>query len=265
MNKVRGRSAARVVSPRKFLGSGRPPWVRQLVVAAGDSITRGQVSFDWVGKLQDDYQNAGVQFVNAGVNGNLASNLLARLDEVISCDPDVVTILIGTNDVQSTFSVKMEALFRSQQGIVAAPTREEYAQTVDDIVLRLQRESRARVVLLEIPPIGEIESEAINVTVRSYNEELRKIAQAREIQILPVYELIAGLWPQLHDPPKYSAKTSVIVKASLSHSILKRSWDDISMRNGLIALTDHIHLNSRAGRAVADCVGTGIDPGRAGG
>jgi hypothetical protein len=45
-----------------------------------------------------------------------------------------------------------------------------------------------------------------------------------------------------------------MVRAILSHHILRRSWDDISGRNGLAVLTDHIHLNDRAAAVVADLI-----------
>ena len=50
-------------------------------------ITKDGVKF----KLHD------FSIVNAGINGDLAWNLLERLDDVIDCNPNHITILIGTN------------------------------------------------------------------------------------------------------------------------------------------------------------------------
>ena len=44
------------------------------------------------------------KFINAGINSHLAYNLFIRLDKVIKCSPAKITILIGTNDVNSSLS-----------------------------------------------------------------------------------------------------------------------------------------------------------------
>jgi hypothetical protein len=60
--------------------------------------------------------------------------------------------------------------------------------------------------------------------------------------------------PVGHQPPPYTGDRTPIVRAVLSHAVLRRSWDDISRRNGLTVLTDHLHLNDRAAAVVADLV-----------
>ena len=84
--------------PKRFLKRGRRPGTRTLVVCAGDSITHALMSADYLRMLEQALGDQGYEFVNAGWNGDLAYNLGARLDDIIDCNPDVVTILIGTND-----------------------------------------------------------------------------------------------------------------------------------------------------------------------
>ena len=72
-----------------------------LVVCLGDSNTQGQFSANYVKRLQDRWP--GTRFINAGVNGQLAYNITQRLDEVVAQQPDVVTLLVGTNDVNAQF------------------------------------------------------------------------------------------------------------------------------------------------------------------
>ena len=59
-----------------FLRAGRRPQAKRLVVCAGDSITRGQSSANWVDILQRRFAAAGYQFVNAGIDGDPAWNVL---------------------------------------------------------------------------------------------------------------------------------------------------------------------------------------------
>ncbi|MFV8052550.1 SGNH/GDSL hydrolase family protein [Mycobacterium sp. 48b] len=74
---------------------------RMRIVCAGDSITRGKLSADYIAMLRQRPVGERAEFVRAGVNGDLAHNLLQRLDTVIAADPDVVTVLIGTNDARA--------------------------------------------------------------------------------------------------------------------------------------------------------------------
>lgn len=45
-----------------------------------------------------------------------------------------------------------------------------------------------------------------------------------------------------------------MIRASLSHNVLHRSWDRISASNGLIVQVDQVHLNDRAAALTADLV-----------
>jgi hypothetical protein len=64
-----------------------------------------------------------------------------------------------------------------------------------------------------------------------------------------------------HRPPPYTGDRLPIVRAMLSHSVLRRSWDEISRRNGLVVLTDQIHLNERAAAIVAGLVAEALSRG----
>jgi len=75
-----------------------------------------------------------MSFVNAGINGQLAYNLLRRLDDIVACRPDVVTILIGTNDVNATFSQAWEDTYRKEQKLPEKPTLAWYRLNVERII-----------------------------------------------------------------------------------------------------------------------------------
>jgi lysophospholipase L1-like esterase len=93
---VRARRSACVTvrRPRAVVADGRRPGTSTLVACVGDSLTAGQLSADWVGMLAERLGPQGYEFVDAGVNSQLAWNVPQRLDEVIACDPEVVTLLV---------------------------------------------------------------------------------------------------------------------------------------------------------------------------
>lgn len=69
------------------------------VVALGDSLTYGySVNRDlaYPAVLAD---MTGWRVLNAGVNGNTSANVLARIDTIITQNPDLVLLSVGGNDV----------------------------------------------------------------------------------------------------------------------------------------------------------------------
>ena len=230
------------------------PAAPRLVVCAGDSITRANVSGDWIGLLRSGFDSQQVRFVNAGANGNLAWNLLQRLDRIVQCQPDIVTVLIGTNDVAATYSLANERMYRRHQGIRQAPTLEWYLECFDSILNRLRTETSARVAVLDIPMLGEDLDSEVNARVNVYNESLRKLAAAHGVTTLPLNDALVASLPDHHKPKPYAGTVSAPFVAAMRHRILRQSWDEISTRNGLFALTDNIHLNDRAAAILADLV-----------
>jgi lysophospholipase L1-like esterase len=104
-----------------FMRTGRRPQTTQLVVCAGDSLTRGRSSANWVEILQPRFAPGGYELVNAGIDGDLAWNVLARIGDVVHCEPDIVTLLVGTNDVIATYSAFLEKMYRRLQCLPHAP------------------------------------------------------------------------------------------------------------------------------------------------
>ncbi len=74
------------------------------VVCFGASLTSGTVSFNYLELLGARPTLADFEFINHGVNGDLAWNGLQRLKDIVVEDPDFVIIMIGTNDVNATMS-----------------------------------------------------------------------------------------------------------------------------------------------------------------
>jgi acyl-CoA thioesterase I len=240
--------------PRAVATSGRRLGTSTLVVCVGDSLTAGQLSGDWVGLLATRLGPEGYEFVNAGVNSQLAWNVLQRLDEVIACDPDVVTLLIGSNDVLATLSPAHEARHRRFQRLPERPTVEWYLDNVDRILDRLAAETHARPVVLELPPVGEDLDSEVNRRVERYNTALRERCERRGIPCLPLHRRLADLLPTGHQAPPGAGATGPMVTAAARRLLLRQDWDTISAAQGLRLLTDHVHLNTTAAGVVADLV-----------
>jgi lysophospholipase L1-like esterase len=237
-----------------FLRTGRRPQAKRLVVCAGDSLTRGQSSANWVDILQRRYAIDGYQFVNAGIDGDPAWNVLQRIGDVVRCQPDAVTLQVGGNDVAAASGTWQEKMYWRTQHLPQAPTLGWYAECVDEILTRVRSQTSARIAVLDIPMIGEDLTSDMNRRVDSYNQTLRRVAAAHAAHYLPLHDRLASLLPSPHHPPPYRGRFGPMIRASLSHNILHRSWDRISASNGLVVLVDQVHLNNRAAMLTADLV-----------
>jgi lysophospholipase L1-like esterase len=220
------------------------------VVCLGDSNTQGQFSANYVKRLR----SPATTFVNAGVNGQLAYNVAQRLDEVVAREPDVVTLLVGTNDVNAQFDAKWTARYRKQQRLPVEPTRQWYGEQIDVILTRLG-ETGAKLAVLDLPPLGEDLSSRMNQLVDDYNATLREVAARHDVPVLALHERLVALLPADADPPPYRGDIGLVFRAFLRHAVLRQSWDSVSRHNGLSLLTDNLHLNDRSASVVAELIG----------
>jgi acyl-CoA thioesterase I len=192
--------------------------------------------------------------VNAGINGNLAWNVLQRLDDVVACRPDAVTLLVGTNDVLGTLGEPWEPMYRRQQHIPVTPTLAWYVENVRAIIDRLQAETGARLAILDLPPVGEDLDSEINGRVVEYNAALRQVAADSGVPVLPLHDRLVALLPADGAPPPFGGSRGLMGSAIFRRLVLRRTWDEVSEAHGLALLTDHVHLSDRAAAVAAELV-----------
>ncbi|MFI7425126.1 SGNH/GDSL hydrolase family protein [Nonomuraea sp. NPDC049684] len=224
------------------------------VICLGDSITRGQVSVDYVAMLRD--RLPGETVINAGVNYEPSSELLKRLDDVVRQDPDVVTVLIGTNDANATLSEKRARALRRRWKLTQTPTAAAYAANLTAIAARLQNETMARVALLSPPVIGEdLDSLPVRRS-QEFAEIVRTVAAEQGVTYLPLNERMTADLAGASPRTRYRPESRQAQTAAMQHFLLGRSLDAISSSRGLRLTTDTVHLNSRGAAMIADLVET---------
>ncbi|KAA2267111.1 SGNH/GDSL hydrolase family protein [Solihabitans fulvus] len=226
------------------------------VVCLGCSITRGQVSADYVAMLEHRTEGGPFVFTNAGVNGDLAYNALQRLDSVIESRPDVVTVLIGTNDANASLTEKNTRMMTRMKKLPTRPTIDWYRQNLAAIADRLTGETGARVALLSLPTLGEeLDSESVRRSAQ-YSAVVREVAEARSLAYLPLNERqTAYLTAGGHTPGiPFRDGRALSARAATQHFVLRRSFDSIARRRGLQLTTDLVHQNTRGATMIADLV-----------
>jgi lysophospholipase L1-like esterase len=243
----------RHITPRAYLRRQRTS-DGPVVVCLGDSMTRGDLGGNWVNLLRARYAHRSYTFVNAGINGDLTWNVRKRVDQVVACRPDVVTLLVGGNDVIASHDAHTYRQYRWQKRIPCVPTIEWSVEIVSEIITRLQAETSARIALLDIAFLGEDLTSEINRQVSEYNEALRKVAAQHGVPVLPLHDALVDLLPGDHRAPLYEVSTKPMMTAAAGHYLLRRPWDDIGRARGLAATVDHVHLSDRAAARAAELV-----------
>jgi len=230
------------------------------VVCFGASLTAGTVSFNYVDLLSARPALSDFRFINHGVNADLAWNGLQRLDAVIADKPDFVTILIGTNDVNATMSERNLLRYNSFKQLSVVPTLAWYEENLKKIVLHLKLETTARLALLSLAPIGEDLEHEANRKVNLYNQVVRRMAEEEQMAYLPLQERMVeylrdheGDRAQLPPRLEYRDGLHNTGNAVALHAT-GLSWDEVSRRNGLLLLTDTLHLNGVGGGMIADLI-----------
>jgi lysophospholipase L1-like esterase len=229
-----------------------------LVVCIGASIVRGLFGVSFVPILTRRMSGDGFRLVNAGVGGQTAGDVLARLEGIIAQQPDYAVILVGTNDVTAALYPRLSriSLARLNRRSPQSPSAESYRENMLQIVKLLKERTAARIALVSLPVLGEDLGSEHNEYVRAYNAILKEIASHEDVAYIPAHEaqeryLKSGR-PEGGVP--FEPGRMLSLKLLWRHYVLRQSLDEISSRNGYLLLTDGMHLNSRGATNIADQV-----------
>jgi lysophospholipase L1-like esterase len=226
------------------------------IICAGDSLTRAQVSVDYVAMLSTRLPRAVI--VNAGVNYEPSSVLASRIADLAAQDPDLITVLTGTNDMRALLSHRDRKSLRKRWTLTADPTPDAYRANLTTIVQTIQQHSDAQIALLSPPVIGE---ELGSVPVRlaaDFAEIVCKVAADQDVTYLPLYEQMIAVLKQSSKRPGTTFRPGAWLAstAAMQHFLLRRQFDAISRSRGLQLTTDTIHLNFRGAAIIADLIET---------
>jgi len=250
-------------APERWSESLRPE-SGPVVLCLGDSITHGHLGSDWTDLLA----RRGLSVVNGGINGELAWNLVQRVDRALACRPDVVTILIGANDAMAAHDEASARRYIKMSKLPRLPDLKWFEENLRELVRRLQEGSQARIALMTLAPIGEDRQAPIADLVGQCNTIIARVAEDLGVELLPLHDRLLALLAGSPGAPQHVYAPGMrnmirMVTAGVLHYILTMSWDRIADRRGLTLTIDLVHLNDCAGTIVADLVqGFALEEGR---
>ena len=192
--------------------------------------------------------------MNEGINGNTAWQVIQRLDPILQCQPDLIILLIGTNDALGSFDINSGLRYKKNNELPEVPTLEKYKEHLNELIEKIGIQSK--IAICTLPPIGENINSEVNQHVSLFNDYIKLIANQKNLTLLPISD---ALWSDIQSrtyPLKldYNPKARLIMRRIFGgifhHYLFKKSWNDISRTKGQWILFDQIHLNERGAEIV---------------
>lgn len=231
---------------------------KKRIVLIGDSITHGTASHNYVNMLKNKLIDTKFELINAGLNGDLTINILNRIDDIIRCEPDLITIMIGTNDAIGTYRVEDRRRYIKTKGAQADAefwTLYRFKEDYIKIITQLQNQTNALIGVLSIPILGETLDDPVLKHSIAFSEGIKEISTNLGVHYMPLNERMIDFITNSPSNQKYNyeKKLGLMIKGILTH-YLGRSWQHIAKKNGLQLLTDHIHLSEKGASMVSDFI-----------
>lgn len=229
---------------------------KKTLVCFGDSNTHGNVSYNWVNDLSS--QLSDYQVFNAGINSDLTYTLLRRIDDVIACKPDFITILIGTNDVNATMGKIMEKRYQDLGRINkdTSPNFEDFKKNYIEIIGQLKTKTKAKIAVMSLPVMGEDLTHEANQKADKYSDFIKQLATDEQLIYLPVREKQKEFLQKKTQPLKHTFEDTykLLNFSVIGFYLLGKSWDEITTKHGFQLTPDNLHQNSIAGGMIRDLV-----------
>lgn len=217
---------------------------KKTVVCIGDSITKANASVSYI-KMLRKWSGNTYRFYNRGVNGDLAWNVVQRLDEIIAMKPDYITLLIGTNDVLATFSPAKSKRYVKYKKLPREASRDWYIENLKMIISVLKSKTRAKIALISLPLITEDKNHVLFMRSTEYSAIIKDLAAENGLTYLPLNEQQQKFYEGNESKPKavFGESDSFSMGIIARHYLLCRKWDALSRKNGFQLTTDHVHQN----------------------
>ena len=145
--------------------------------------------------IREAFPNANIELINQGISGNRTDQLFDRLyPDAIAFEPDVVSILIGINDIWHRHETnKIET------------TDEQVAANYRAILARLKKQTNAKIIMLAPYLLDSEDKEDWRVELDSILPIIRSLADEFADAYVPLDELFAEALKTQPEPKFYSA------------------------------------------------------------
>ena len=233
---------------------------QRVIACIGDSLTHGNLGVSWVDQLREEFPSD--IFLNEGINGDVVWQVHQRLELILKCNPDIIILMIGSNDAMASFNSKSGKRYKRNNNLPNIPSFQSYQKLLAELLDQLSNVNK--VFLCTLPPIGEYQNSQINQHINQFNDFIRQVAQEKSLSLLSVSE---NLWsdlalrefPLINDyNPNSIPLLRRIYGGVMHHYIFKQPWDKIARSKRQWLLFDQINLGERAANIVFKVVKNAI-------
>lgn len=213
--------------PELDAGEGFLPGRNAVIVCVGDSITEAHDGYVAVLRnlIAAGYPERNIKVVNAGVSGNKAPDMLARLErDVLPHHPQWITISVGINDVWHGFyDFDGDKEIPEGGGPNGVPV-DVYESTLNRMVGVLRESTDARIVLLTPTVIGEDLDNPANTANRrlaDYVAAMQRVAAAQDTYLAPVHrDFVQALRAGKSVDPEYTLTTDGVHMNAIGNHVM---------------------------------------------
>ncbi len=176
------------------------------IIFQGDSITdagRNREDIHNMGKgypyyaseyINNDNPDIEFEFINQGISGNRTSQLFDRLyNDCIKLDPDIVSVLIGVNDVWHRYGEEK-----------IATSDEQFALNYRSILSRIRRETNAKIMMISPYVLDADDKDFIAKDLPSVIKIVRELASEFADVYIPLDEHFEKALKEQPAPRYYS-------------------------------------------------------------
>ena len=177
------------------------------IVYQGDSITdagRDKRNYHHMGNgypkyatalLTEAFPEVEFEFINQGIGGNRTCQLFDRLyRDAIAFEPDMISILIGINDIWHRYG-----------GERIATTDEQIETNYRAILTRIRKETKAKIVMLSPYVLDAEDKVAMKADLSRLLPIIRRLADEFADVYIPLDELFEEALKTQPEPKYYSA------------------------------------------------------------
>ena len=224
----------------------------KVIACIGDSLTHGNIGVCWVEHLRKEFPNE--LFLNEGINGDVAWQVLQRLSPILNCKPDIVIVMIGSNDAMGSFNASSAERYQKSGHLPHLPSLNLYKEHLHSLLDQL--DTIPQVAVCTLPPVGEFPDSAINRHIGQFNQSIKEAAESKSRTLLDVS---ADMWNGLNlrtYPVVQDYETGIwvlakrILNACVRHYLFRTPWDAIAESQGQWLLFDQIHLGERGAKII---------------
>jgi lysophospholipase L1-like esterase len=198
----------------------------QTLLFIGDSITDADrnrqcykpFGFGYVhfvaNTLLAKYPTCNLKIINRGINGNTITDLKNRWQrDCIDHKPDILSILIGVNDVWRQFA--------SEEELPQAVFADEYETTYRQLLNDVKEKCNSQIVICEPFMFCDDLNDPVFVELRRYIEAVRRIAAEYDAVLVPLQKLIDE---QIKEVPPQKWSLDMVHPHIWVHAWIAQQW-----------------------------------------